>query len=64
MVKLIIKETNFSYSKRHLFDMLDLLVEKYNWNYISKEELLNKEFKYSLLTKVFIKTKVTSCPWF
>lgn len=47
MIKLIIKEQNFSYSKRHLFDMLDLLVEKYNWNYILKEELLNKEFKYS-----------------
>lgn len=45
MVKLVIKETNFSYSKRHLFDILDLLVEKYNWKYITKDELLDKNFK-------------------
>lgn len=45
MVKLIIKETNFSYSKRHLFDILDLLVEKYNWEYINKNILLDNSFK-------------------
>jgi len=42
MLKLIIKESNFSYSKRHLFDLLDLLVKKHGWNYISKSDLLNK----------------------
>lgn len=49
MVKLIIKEINFSYSKRHLFDMLDLLVNKYNWQYISKDALLQKQFKNTFL---------------
>ncbi|ADO67283.1 hypothetical protein crov250 [Cafeteria roenbergensis virus] len=45
MVKLIIKEINFSYSKRHLFDMLDLLVEKYNWQYVEKDTILSSNFK-------------------
>jgi hypothetical protein len=44
MVKLIIKEENFSYSKRHLFDMLDLLVKKYNWKYVSKKDILDPKF--------------------
>jgi len=43
MLNLIIKEKDFSYSKRHLFDMLDLLVEKYHWQYLEKEELMSKK---------------------
>lgn len=37
---------NFSYCNRHLFDMLDLLVEKYNWEYVSKNDLIDESFKY------------------
>lgn len=51
MVNLIIKEQNFSYSKRHLFDMLDLLVNSYKWKYVDKECLLKDDFnKYCLKT--------------
>jgi hypothetical protein len=52
MLNLIIKEKEFSYSKRHLFDMLDLLVEKYQWKYIEKEEILNNNF-YKLCQNKF-----------
>lgn len=45
MVKLIIKEVNFSYSKRHLFDMLDLLVKNYDWQYVDKSVILNSKIK-------------------
>lgn len=46
MVKLIIKELNFSYCNRHLFDMLDLLVDKYNWKYVEKNDILDANFVY------------------
>lgn len=49
MVRFIIQETKFSYSKRHLFDMLDLLVQKYQWKYISRETITHINFKQNPL---------------
>jgi len=52
--KLIIKELNFSYSKRHLFDMLDLLVDSYNWEFIDKTTLFDKNNKLENISHLLL----------
>ena len=58
MKYLITKKNNEKYStgKRHLFDMLDLLVEKYDFNFIDYNLLLQKNINI-YLEKTYNDTK-------